>query len=1044
MARLPIPGSDNGTWGDLLNEFLLTEHNPDGSLKLANSVQTKADDSTVIHKAGIETISGAKTFSVSPSIPTPTDATHAATKAYVDTTTSTGAPDASASVKGLMQLSGDLGGAGSTATSPVIANNAITSAKLADNSISDSKIATSADISQSKIHNLTSDLAARIQASMFTTKGDLLSASAASTVTRLGVGVNGYVLTADSAQAGGIKWAASPSVVDTFHISGIIGDGTTDNAVIIQTALNNLTQTGNTHSYRVVVEATAGGTIYINSTIKIATSNITLAFASPLKFGTNGRLRIYGSYEESPASNYPKLSTDASSGSTTISVTDVSPFSVGDYIVIRGQTDATGTSTQRMETTITAITGSTLTLQDALDSTYKTSYPLSQWPNDETYITRVSSSRITATPNRGDRTITVASTSSFAVGDFVELLDDSLTTDSSGNSEPQNYTHAELAEIRQVVSGTQLRLSHALHHGYDTAKNARVTKLKPVVNSAIEGANITFGAMSTVLAAIEMRFAVNCRITDCIVTGSPATSISWLNHAFRTGDSYFCTVDNCYARGPADTSAGRGYGATLYRCTYCTIRNSHFSGNRHSVLFYQGAAGNIVSGCVSEDTCISDYDLHGGECVDNLVTGCVAIGGDSIPTDGAVNKSACKAGNPGHINGDFHNTFSDMLIVNHPGAALEVVPACTNTTLRNSRVIGGALGVRMAINNSNTAIVTSDTVIENVDFADTTTLTAINGGGTSMLHGILFDSCRFSRTTTGLSISNASKLRIRNCVFVDPAFPTQTYAVNASNVTQLSVKENDFSGCQRGVKLTTCPNARVSRNTMHDLVDTTVYEDAGGNGGTLFARNDIYGFTPFYRTSGTGPSGSGLVDIYATYQSDHPLRHGYLEWNFDPTYASATGTGQSATSSSLFLMKISAQTGGTISNIIATVGTLGSGFTSNQSFAGIYDDTGTRLGLTADMASTWNTTGVKIMPLTASVSFQAGRDYFVAILANATTPPSFVTAAANNSTTTPNASLANAVQRFSVNGISVSTLPASLTLSANSSSGTRSFWVALS
>lgn len=33
MARLPIPGSDDGTWGDILNDFLSVEHNPDGTQK---------------------------------------------------------------------------------------------------------------------------------------------------------------------------------------------------------------------------------------------------------------------------------------------------------------------------------------------------------------------------------------------------------------------------------------------------------------------------------------------------------------------------------------------------------------------------------------------------------------------------------------------------------------------------------------------------------------------------------------------------------------------------------------------------------------------------------------------------------------------------------------------------------------------------------------------------------------------------------------------------------------------------------------------------
>lgn len=35
MARLPEIGSDAGTWGGILNDFLLTSHNSDGTLKSA-------------------------------------------------------------------------------------------------------------------------------------------------------------------------------------------------------------------------------------------------------------------------------------------------------------------------------------------------------------------------------------------------------------------------------------------------------------------------------------------------------------------------------------------------------------------------------------------------------------------------------------------------------------------------------------------------------------------------------------------------------------------------------------------------------------------------------------------------------------------------------------------------------------------------------------------------------------------------------------------------------------------------------------------------
>jgi len=57
MARLPVPGSDANVWGDVLNNFLLAEHNADGTLKIAATVAAKADDSTVVHKAG-DTMTG--------------------------------------------------------------------------------------------------------------------------------------------------------------------------------------------------------------------------------------------------------------------------------------------------------------------------------------------------------------------------------------------------------------------------------------------------------------------------------------------------------------------------------------------------------------------------------------------------------------------------------------------------------------------------------------------------------------------------------------------------------------------------------------------------------------------------------------------------------------------------------------------------------------------------------------------------------------------------------------------------------------------------
>lgn len=171
MARLPTPGSDTGTWGTILNEYLSQVHNADGTLK--NDVVTAA--------------------------------------ALADDAVSTAALNTTNNPSSGQVLS--FNGTNLTwivpPSAPVTSVNGQTGAVvLTKSDVGLGNVDNTADINKPISTATQTALDAKIDEATLTTKGDIYVATGAGAVTRLGVGSNGTVLTADSAQATGLIWSA--------------------------------------------------------------------------------------------------------------------------------------------------------------------------------------------------------------------------------------------------------------------------------------------------------------------------------------------------------------------------------------------------------------------------------------------------------------------------------------------------------------------------------------------------------------------------------------------------------------------------------------------------------------------------------------------------------------------------------------------------------------------------------------------------------------------------------------------------------------------
>lgn len=147
-----------------------------------------------------------------------------------------------------------------------------------------------------------------VNTSTFTNKGDIIAATAAGAISRLGIGTNNYVLTADSTQTTGIKWAAITADVT------LTGTQTLTNKTLTDAKMNMAVVSASTTSYNCTIADHSK--LVIMSSATAATVNIPTNASVAFAIGTQINVIQIGAGQITIQAVTPGTTTIASAGAT--------------------------------------------------------------------------------------------------------------------------------------------------------------------------------------------------------------------------------------------------------------------------------------------------------------------------------------------------------------------------------------------------------------------------------------------------------------------------------------------------------------------------------------------------------------------------------------------------------------------------------------------------------------------------------------------------------------------------------------------------------
>jgi len=195
------------------------------------------------------------------------------------------------------------------------------------------------------------------------------------------------------------------------------------------------------------------------------------------------------------------------------------------------------------------------------------------------------------------------------------------------------------------------------------------------------------------------------------------------------------------------------------------------------------------------------------------------------------------------------------------------------------------------------------------------------------------------------------------------------------------------------------------------------------------------------QAAGSTSKAADAGHVHPSLDAALPSDYGMLAWNFDPA---TLNTSTAMVSETLYLLGLFIRRPVTVAKVWLAIGAQGTGSVTAAGI-GLYNSAGTLLGSSASTAWATAVAGPDSVALTVqsgqSLSITAGL-YWVGLFAEQASAVVNLRGIASG-TSNPNMNLTAATYRFATNGTAVTSLPTTVTPSANSETGVIPFFAGL-